>query len=406
MSQISTEQIFSTISLNDQSSSVELIEQILISSMSEHEAAEKLNLVAKQLLGRDAQVALNCAQKAREFAEKLQQKDLLAEAFANIASAYFNLARYDEALDYGYRALQLSEEVASTHTKAKTMHVIGCVNLHLGEYDQALNYFMQSAEIFEKQSDKFAYSNALMNVGSVYFHRGKYQDALTYYLKTKSIRETLSDERHISEVLVNIGAAYHALGESEKAIEWMKKSLNVAKSERDVSVEILGLINLGEVYASVNQNYKAIDTLLDSIKLAGDKAEHRQYLWIAYLNLAEIYKKVDKYKEALEAYEKYVQLKEKIFDTEAERKIKAKRDAEIDLAQKKIKQLEEIVTMCAWSGKIQMNGKWVKIEEFLNERFGIKVSHGISEEEAAKVRKEINNESQNQTGEQSQTGDM
>jgi len=35
----------------------------------------------------------------------------------------------------------------------------------------------------------------------------------------------------------------------------------------------------------------------------------------------------------------------------------------------------------------------------LNKRFGIKVSHGISEEEAEKVFKQINEENQNDTGE-------
>jgi Tetratricopeptide repeat. len=248
-----------------------------------------------------------------------------------------------------------------------------------------------------------------MNIGSAHFHKRNYQEALSYYFKVMSLRENSADKKGVAEILSNIGATYHALGDSEEGIEWLKKSLDAAKAEQNVSVQITTLINLGEVYASVNRNYKAVDALLDSIKLAGNKAEYIQYLWGAYLNLANAYKKIEKYQEALEAYEQYVKIKEKIFGLETERKVKAielnyaiekaKRDAQIELAQKKIKQLEEIVTMCAWSGKIQMDGKWVKIEEFLNKRFGIKVSHGISEEEAEKVFKQINEENQNDTGE-------
>jgi tetratricopeptide (TPR) repeat protein len=409
MNQMLTEQVFTTVPLNAQQSSVESIEQILASSSSELQATTKLNFVSRQLLRKDTQAALNYARKARELAEKLEQKDLLAEAFANVGSAYFNLARYDKAIDYGYRALKLCDETDATPTKAIAMQIIGCVNLHLGEYDQAYHYFTQSAEILHKHDDTFAYSNALMNIGSAHFHKRNYQEALSYYFKVMSLRENSADKKGVAEILSNIGATYHALGDSEEGIEWLKKSLDAAKAEQNVSVQITTLINLGEVYASVNRNYKAVDALLDSIKLAGNKAEYIQYLWGAYLNLANAYKKIEKYQEALEAYEKYVQIKEKIFGLETERKVKAielnyaiekaKRDAQIELAQKKIKQLEEIVTMCAWSGKIQMDGKWVKIEEFLNKRFGIKVSHGISEEEAEKVFKQINEENQNDTGE-------
>ncbi len=409
MSQMAIEHTFLTTPLNVQQSSVEPIEQILASSPSELQAATKLNLASRQLLRRDAQAALNYAHKARELAEKLQQKDLLAQAFANAGGAYFNLARYDKALDYGYRALQLFEELPTSPSKAVALQVIGCVNLFLGEYDQAHHYFQQAAEMLEDSKDILAYSGALMNIGSTYFHKGKYQEALLYALKAKSIREAHNDKSDISEILANIGATFHALGNSEEGIEWLKQSLEMAKQQGNLSVQITTLINLGEIYSDVDRNYKAIDALLESIELAKSKNEYKQYLWQAYLYLSSAYKKIEKYQEALEAHEQFVQIKEKVLGMEMERKIKsielnyaiqkAKHEAEIELAQKKIKQLEEIVTMCAWSGKIQMDGKWVKIEEFLNKRFGIKVSHGISEEEAEKVFKQMDEEKQSQSGE-------
>lgn len=159
MSQISTERA-ATKPLNAQPSSVETIEQILASSTSQQEAAIKLNRMAKHLIRKDVQVALNYAQKARELAEKLQQKDLLAEAFVNTGNAYYYLARYDRALDHSYRALKLFDETKSTPTKATALQIIGCVNLHLEETDQAYHYFTQAAEILVEAGDQLAYSNA------------------------------------------------------------------------------------------------------------------------------------------------------------------------------------------------------------------------------------------------------
>ncbi len=40
------------------------------------------------------------------------------------------------------------------------------------------------------------------------------------------------------------------------------------------------------------------------------------------------------------------------------------------------------VTMCAWTRRIRWNGSWVSVEQFLHERFGLDVTHGISDEAA------------------------
>jgi CHASE3 domain sensor protein len=46
----------------------------------------------------------------------------------------------------------------------------------------------------------------------------------------------------------------------------------------------------------------------------------------------------------------------------------------------RIRQLQSIITICAWTQKVNFNGKWMPMEDFLWRRFRVKVSHGISEE--------------------------
>jgi PAS domain S-box-containing protein len=57
------------------------------------------------------------------------------------------------------------------------------------------------------------------------------------------------------------------------------------------------------------------------------------------------------------------------------------KNAELQQAVDRVQRLEQsLVTMCAWTRRIQMDGRWVPIEEFLLEKFGVRVSHGISED--------------------------
>ncbi len=39
---------------------------------------------------------------------------------------------------------------------------------------------------------------------------------------------------------------------------------------------------------------------------------------------------------------------------------------------------EALITICAWSKKVRIDGEWVSFEEFLERRFGMRVTHGIS----------------------------
>lgn len=43
---------------------------------------------------------------------------------------------------------------------------------------------------------------------------------------------------------------------------------------------------------------------------------------------------------------------------------------------------EKLVTVCAWSRKIKVDGKWVTFEEFLVDNLGVRITHGIDPESA------------------------
>jgi PAS domain S-box-containing protein len=38
---------------------------------------------------------------------------------------------------------------------------------------------------------------------------------------------------------------------------------------------------------------------------------------------------------------------------------------------------EEMVVMCAWTKRVKSGDRWVPVEEFLRERLGVRISHGI-----------------------------
>jgi len=55
----------------------------------------------------------------------------------------------------------------------------------------------------------------------------------------------------------------------------------------------------------------------------------------------------------------------------------------------RLEKLQQVVTICAWTGQVKYDGRWVRLDEYLERRFGLSVSHGLSREAADKMAAEI-----------------
>jgi len=55
----------------------------------------------------------------------------------------------------------------------------------------------------------------------------------------------------------------------------------------------------------------------------------------------------------------------------------------------RLERLQRVVTICAWTGLVYYEGQWIRMDEYLQRRFGLSVSHGLSREASAKVVAEI-----------------
>jgi hypothetical protein len=55
----------------------------------------------------------------------------------------------------------------------------------------------------------------------------------------------------------------------------------------------------------------------------------------------------------------------------------------------RLEHMRQIVTVCAWTGRVQYEGEWIRLEDYLKRRFGISVSHGLSKEAASRMIEEI-----------------
>jgi hypothetical protein len=51
----------------------------------------------------------------------------------------------------------------------------------------------------------------------------------------------------------------------------------------------------------------------------------------------------------------------------------------------RLTRLEKLITVCAWSHRLLYEGQWVSLERYLEQRFGIRASEGITTEQAERI---------------------
>jgi CHASE3 domain sensor protein len=56
---------------------------------------------------------------------------------------------------------------------------------------------------------------------------------------------------------------------------------------------------------------------------------------------------------------------------------------------RRLEKLQQVVIICAWTGQVKYEGQWIRLDEYLQRRFGLSVSHGLSKEAAEKMIAEI-----------------
>lgn len=52
-------------------------------------------------------------------------------------------------------------------------------------------------------------------------------------------------------------------------------------------------------------------------------------------------------------------------------------------------QFERLVTVCAWTNKLKLDGEWFSFEDFLSQKLGMKISHGLHPEALEKIVAEV-----------------
>jgi len=345
---------------------------------------ETINTLALKLRYRDVSRAISLTKTVQDLASGEAAADPaykrgLAESLRNLGALHTQVGEYEEALRVLLEALTLYEQVEDRRDRITTYAQIGGVYLYLSSFVNALQYTLKGLELARMAEERELEGALLNNLATIYILRQEHNRALPYLLKTLQIAESAGDLRTQAEALDNICNVYCRLESPVEALAAGEKSLTLYRQLGEKQGEAEVLNTLGTVYQAQREYAHALESYNGALKLSRAIALRYEtigaLLHIASVNaeqnhtadalatlnhalslaeeigakgrlvevhqaLSTVYNHSGQFQKALYHYESFHQIKEQVFNDEAETRLKnlevvyqveaARREAEIE----------------------------------------------------------------------------
>ena len=252
--------------------------------------------------------ALFYAQKAIDYAEENSPVDIQARQTLFLGKIYFDLQKYNDAIDLFSKSIELFESVAPTKKYAETYYYLGLAQMQKLNYKAAKNHFIKSKSIYQllkiennidlidlqrgiilRHENKFSEASALFNAIISETYNAEMNDtkaealyqmglieqqnnrnilALNYYNKALEINKNLENLEQKSRILLAMSVTYEKQLDKSNAYLFLKQHLNLKESLTILNNEKLGIDDY--------ENFKESQRLDKAAKIKKQEEENEQ----------------------------------------------------------------------------------------------------------------------------------
>jgi len=265
--------------------------------------------------------ALRSFQQALDSYTDLDDSLGIIKTLNAFGTAYFNLGRYDRAMDFYTRSLEDARKAGNRWREAVTLSNIGEVCLDLGEHKEALDYFLRAYETIPDDSESELVSNILLNIGTTFRRMENWVLAKEFTEKALAICQESQNLQLSAQCWLSLGRIACASDERKAAEGHFLKALDAVERLKNEKVKAETLLELGTVQVLESRPSKALErynAALASAEHIGSKALINQ----AYERLSEAYELLKDYRTALDYYRRYARYEREVLSEDTTRKIK------------------------------------------------------------------------------------
>jgi len=251
----------------------------------------KLNIAGYFCIFRDADKAYKILHEARKKAIRTKRNYNYVEV-SNTLGVYHDMTGSKDSAGYYFdKALQMSRKNRYLNLQVRSTNNLGMLNWNRGRFNDALSFFLKALEINENVPEgptKTSKSTMYSNIGLIYQEMNLYEKALGYHKMAYDFRILKNRRQELSTSLNNMGICYERLGRRAEAVTSYKEGLRIAKEFNPVEYYKI-LENYSGILIEQEQYNEAVAYLLESLNRPPEILMTSQTKLFIYAGLANAY---------------------------------------------------------------------------------------------------------------------
>lgn len=313
----------------------------LLSRASNEQKVDLLNSLSQVGSNESPDKGVIYGMEALRLSEQLNYLKGKADALNYIAENQFSLGEFEKSVEYQLQALAVFEEIEDKHGIVRSLNNLGLCFREIGNIDKAIDFHNKALKLSEEVGDRAGKAKALVSLGICNFATNSIDVTLSYFSKALDIAIELKNDELTSTIYNNMGICYAAIGEHKKALNIFSLSLELNTKAENKGASAAILNNIARLYIYLGDFDKAFNAISKSYELSKELKTKPQ-LVNNYLIFYEYYQAQENYKQALEYYIKYSDLKDEIIKVQSSERMAnlqalnelEKRDQDLQLLQK------------------------------------------------------------------------
>lgn len=240
----------------------------------------------------------------------------------NLGYVYERRGELGKAFEYAMKTLRLGEKYQDKKAIAMAYSDISNLFWKQGKYDKGVEYGLKSIEIFEKRGlYDLDFDFTLHVLGNSLVALQRYDEALACFTRSTVIGEKYGFYNNLSDTYIALSELYSQIDDFENAEKSGSEALKYAKLLQNDFMIVRSLLALGKLKNQIDDFDSAITYLQSSIRTATNDFGDMYYLSLIYHELSKAYEGKNNSNASLQAFKKYHELTERVFNTEANQTI-------------------------------------------------------------------------------------
>jgi tetratricopeptide (TPR) repeat protein len=231
---------------------------------------------------------LEVTKRALQIELQLGDEDTQGICLNNVGSIYMEQGKYDEALTYFQRSLELQQKLKVPSDIARSSNNIGEAYLKMGKFDKAMDNYLQALQVARNAGDKYLVAETSASMAGLFEMQGRngaalgaQQDAL------KNMQDLQRQDVDSAEIQADYGTVLALIGHFDDAQKNLDAALNLARSLHNDALAGK-ILNLQGERLFYQGNFTGARALFDQALQSASREKNRSQILRIKFNLARL----------------------------------------------------------------------------------------------------------------------